>query len=366
MAQERRVLLANGQYITIVQTTGTSSGDVMSQSAVTTALSTKSDIGHTHNASSITGGTFGTARIADGAVTTVKVADGAITKAKLGSDISLPSVSYETVKVSGLTPNGTAAIGAEVTIGGDLYRFDSTGVVSAQIPYGQAYKIQTYTNNAWLGGYEAIFTANTESRTISITYFGANGVYIEATDGMLYTSNNWDSGKTANSIVVSSDVTKFRIALTQSSSSMTIYNTNNPTFRYSTQIRDAAQALSDYNGARNTADILLSVPSANYAAGWCDAFIFPDGKTKGFLPSLGQLNLAYQNRDAVNAALSKCGGAEMYITAVNNMYQSSTYFGYAEGSNPYYAFWTHYNNGGCIYINQTYPCSVRPFADYSI
>ena len=41
MSEQRRVLLANGQYITIVQTTGTSTEDVMSQNAVTTALNAK-------------------------------------------------------------------------------------------------------------------------------------------------------------------------------------------------------------------------------------------------------------------------------------------------------------------------------------
>lgn len=351
MAQERRVLLANGQYITIVQTTGTSSGDVMSQSAVTAALSTKSDVGHTHNASAITGGTFGTARIADGA----------ITKVKLGSDVPIPITSYETVTVSGLTSDGTAAVGSEVMIGGFTCKFDSTGVVSVQIPYGQAYKVQAYSNDIWLANYEATFTANMQSRSISIIYYGAsNGVLIEATDGTLYKSSNWSSNKTPNSIVVLSDSARFRIAVTKPSSIMAISSDgSDPLEHYMRAISDTTAAKADYNGAENTANILKAVPSTSYAAGYCNAFIFPDGKTKGFLPSLGQLNLAYQNKSAVNAALSKCGGATM----TNDYYWSSTFWGINEYNDRccWILRWSDGDAGIYHLFNNTY---VRPFAAY--
>ena len=353
MAQERRVLLANGQYITIVQTTGTSSGDVMSQSAVTAALSTKSDTGHTHNASAITGGTFGTARIADGA----------ITKAKLGSDISLPSASYEIVKVSGLTTGGTTAIGADVMIGGASYKFDSTGVVSVQIPYGQIYKIQAYSNDSWLCSYSTTYTANTPSRSVSIIYNGvSNGVFIESIDGMLYTSSNWTSGKTANSIVVVSDSARFRMALTYPSSFVMQMSTNyyEPLDAYMTAISNQTAARADYDGAENTANILKVQSSTEYAAGYCNAFTFPDGSTKGFLPSLGQLNLVYQNKTAVDVALSKCGGTAM---SINNNYWSSTFYG-LDGE--YRLCWyLNLSNGNAFQnYNLTNNFYVRPFADY--
>ena len=355
MAQERRVLLANGQYITIVQTTGTSSGDVMSQSAVTAALNAKANVSHTHNASSITGGTFGTARIADGA----------ITKVKLGSDILLPSTSYETVRVSGLTSGGTVAIGAEVTIGGDFYRFDSTGVVSAQIPYGQVYKVQAYFNNTWVGGYEATFTASTSSRTISITYAETNGVFIEAKDGMLYTSNEWVSSKTANSIVILTDNVKFRMALTEAPSAMSLSDNDVTNIdKYMTAISAETEARVDYDGAGNTANIIKVEPSTKYAAGYCNAFTFPDGKTKGFLPSLGQLSLAYQNKDAVSAALSACGGTAMMT--IRNYYWSSTFHSVYQknSSRRYWSFGWHGNHCANELIYGTE--AIRPFANYTL
>lgn len=349
MSEQRRVLLANGQYITIVQTTGTSSGDVMSQSAVTAALNAKANKVHTHAASDITSGTFGTDRIANGA----------ITKVKLGSDISLPSTSYETVTVSGLTSDRNAAVGAEATIGGVSYKFDNTGVVSAQIPYGQVYKVQAHANSTWVGSYETTFTANTSSRSITITYSGSSGVFIEATNGMLYTSSEWSSSKTANSIVVAGNGVSFRMAVTQAPSAMPISSSyTDPLENYMTGISDATAAKADYNGSGNTANIIKMQPSTDYAAGYCNAFTFPDGKTKGFLPSLGQLNLAYQNKAAVDAALSKCGGTAM----TNDYYWSSTFWG-VDGN--YRICWRlNWSDGYVNYngLNSNY--YVRPFAAY--
>ena len=358
MAQERRVLLANGQYITIVQTTGNSTGDVMSQSAVTAALSTKANVSHTHNASAITGGTFGTARIADGAITTAKIQDKSITLAKLGSDVPISTTSYETVRVSGLTAIGTAAIGAKVTIGGVSYKFDSTGVVSAQIPYGQVYKIQANSNDAWVGDYNATFAAITQLRPISITYMVANGIYIEATDGTRYASSNWVSSKTPNSIVVVSDSIRFRMALNELSRKDLSSNYYDPIENYMTGTTSSATALSDYDGAGNTANILKTQPSTDYAAGYCNAYVFPDGKTKGYLPALGQLNLAYQNKDAIEAAIRKCGGTTM----TSYYYWSSTFN--EVYSNNRYCWVLHWSDGEINTWGINQDMYVHPFADY--
>lgn len=351
MAQERRVLLANGQYITIVQTTGTSSGDVMSQSAVTAALNAKANVSHTHAASDITSGTFGTDRIADGA----------ITKAKLGSDVPISSAAYEAVTVSGLTANGGAAVGAEVTIGGDVYRFDNTGVVSAQIPYGQIYKVQAQHKNIWVGNYSATFTASTSLRTISITYGTLNGVFIEASDGMLYTSNEWISSKTPNSIVVLADNIKFRMAVKQPSSTMAIGNATDPLENYMTAISDMTAAKADYKGAENTANIIKVQPSKGYAAGYCSAFTFPDGKTKGFLPSVGQLSVAYYNKADVDAALSKCGGTAI---KADEYYRTSTFYGIVNGTRR--ACWIfRWSDGYAFDASILYDSyNVRPFAAF--
>ena len=186
-------------------------------------------------------------------------------------------------------------------------------------------------------------------------------VYIEGLDGKAYTVGNWQSSYSANSIIVANGDIKFRIALTQPSN-MTLCNnsTNNLGF-YMTETTYSGTAVSDYDGAGNTENILKVESRTRFAAGYCNGFTFPDGKTKGYLPSLGQLYLAYQNKDAVNAALNKCGGTAMF----EDYYWSSTFSNVRDDGKVY--FWTiSWRDGYCYngsYLNILY--CVRPFANLS-
>lgn len=149
-----------------------------------------------------------------------------------------------------------------------------------------------------------------------------NGVFIQDVKGRLWKTEDWDNSVKPNAIAVVADEAKFLIALCEfdlrlSDSSRTKFE------EYVFSASCPKLAISDYDGAKNTVSILKAQPSAEYAAGRCNAFIFPDDNTKGFLPSLGQLYLAYQNKSAVNAALSKCGGTAM----TNDYYWSSTFLG---------------------------------------
>ena len=187
----------------------------------------------------------------------------------------------------------------------------------------------------------------------------ADGVYIEGLDGRAYTVDNWKRGNAANSVIVASGDVKFRIALTEPSSEMRMSSYySDPLDNYMTAISDIPAAKSDYDGAGNTAKILQVQPSTDYAAGYCNSFIFPDGKTKGFLPSLGQLNLAYQNKAAVNIALGICGG-----TAMNSYYWSSTFCG-VRNERHRYCWALDWSEGG-VYSQYylTLDLYVRPFAD---
>ena len=190
----------------------------------------------------------------------------------------------------------------------------------------------------------------------------ANGVYIEGLDGKVYSIylnqgvDVWQSGKTANSIIVASGDVKFRIALTQPSS-MAIGSFADPLENYMTAISDRTAAKADYNGSGNTANIMKLQSSTAYAAGYCNAFTFPNGKAKGFLPSWGQLNLAYQNKAAVDAALSKCGGTAMF----GGYYWSSTFWGVRGG---YRGCWIlSWSDGYVSDDGLNGSLYVRPFAD---
>ena len=188
----------------------------------------------------------------------------------------------------------------------------------------------------------------------------ADGVYIEGLDGKAYTVDNWQGSNAANSIVVASGDVKFRIALTEPKGSIYMGGYHNSFENYMTAL-GYAEAKADYNGLGNTANILKVQPSTSYAAGYCDAYIFPDGKTKGYLPALGQWELAYQNKTAINDALSKCGG-----TAVRSYFHWSSTF-YSNGYEKERSFWClNWRNGQA---DTTFTLGtdayVRPFADLS-
>lgn len=204
--------------------------------------------------------------------------------------------------------------------------------------------------------------ANTEAQNNSINetpQLPINGVYIQDINGKLWKTEDWDNSVKPNAVAVIADEAKFLIALTQAPSTTTISSFSTaPLDNYMMAALDSAVAKADYNGAGNTANIMKLQSSTDYAAGYCNAFTFPDGSTKGYLPSLGQLNLAYQNKDAIDAALSKCGGIGM----IEDYYWSSTFSG-VNGSGR--SCWVFRWNGGIYsfdYVSHYY--YVRPFADF--
>lgn len=148
-----------------------------------------------------------------------------------------------------------------------------------------------------------------------------NGVYIQDVNGKLWKTEDWDGSAVPNAIAVITDEAKFLMTLERSDLAMSD-SSRTEIDRYMFGTSCYKLAISDYDGAGNTANILKVQPSIDYAAGYCSAFTFPDGKTKGYLPSFGQLKLAYENKGKIKAALSKCGGTAM---GASDCYWSSTF-----------------------------------------
>ena len=201
-------------------------------------------------------------------------------------------------------------------------------------------------------------------RTAQEPQISSNGVYIQDITGKLWKIYNWDGSVKPNAVAVITDRSKFLIALTEPSSIMKLNSSSKGLFdNYMTPTKTLYEATADYDGAGNTAKILKIGPSASYAAGYCDAFTFPDGKTKGFLPSLGQLYLAYRNGGSIDAALRKCGGTAMK----ERRYWSSTFKGVDRDDDRF--CWVLNWDGGpkdgdvnaCTLDYRTY---VRPFANF--
>lgn len=268
----------------------------------------------------------------------------------------------EVVTVNVTCNDSTSAEGQQVTINGTVYDVDATGSVTVKVPFDVEYTVSVNTKSGYTSPSSVTETANSKSKTISMEYtLIAYGVFIEATDGTLYQSTEWEGTKTANSIVVKQPTAAFRIALTQSSSTMNIHsNSEGKLENYMTAISDIAQAKLDMKSAENTANIMKLQSGTDYAAGYCNAFTFPDGKTKGLLPALGWLQTAYDNKAAVDACLAACGA-----TAMNtyNNYWTSTFWGV---SGSYRVCWVLRWSGDYVsYDLLDISLRVRPFAEYN-
>lgn len=93
-----------------------------------------------------------------------------------------------------------------------------------------------------------------------------------------------------------------------------------------------AMSQTDFDGEANTTKLDMSNPE--YAGALCKSYKFDNGRT-GYLPSHGELYLAYRNKKTINELLVFVGGDKIK----NAWYWSSTQF------SAYYAWDVYFNDG---------------------
>ena len=222
-------------------------------------------------------------------------------------------------------------------------------------------ELKTPTEKKTNVGKKKTHAVKKESKSAS-TASVKNGVYIQDVNGKLWKTEDWDGSVKPNAIAVITPQHKFRIALTQISSAMSMsYSLDDPWEIYLSGTNQTT-AKADYNGAVNTQLIVTKYQSSTtYAAGACNAYTFPDGTTKGYLPALGELYLAYNNIDTINSALSACGGTTIPLNAYH---WSSTFYG---SRGRYRCCWILRLIDGFVYDNSLLSNRyVRAFATFEI
>ena len=210
------------------------------------------------------------------------------------------------------------------------------------------------------------FDEDEESVDFGASLVPAAGVKIQHVDGTLYTADEWTAAESAatvtddqaNGIMVSNGNHAFVIHPTAKQES-TLWSSNR-----SVQIdgvfttSDRAAAESDFAGESNTAAILAAVqagtiedaPAAQYAA----SITFANGKT-GYLPSAGELTLAYSLLSDINICMTAIGGTEFDMN--NKYYWSSTQY------SAYYAWnWCSTSHKYVDFDNKGIPLIVRVVA----
>ena len=170
------------------------------------------------------------------------------------------------------------------------------------------------------------------------------GIYIQHTNGTLYTTTEWTDGGYSNDAANG-------VAVIDSSCAFTIAKKDVSAFKWggydrtivNVVIESAPTALLDFDGKGNTTKIIeqltgytdsRSVTGAP-AAEACVNYTFPNG-SKGYLPSIGEWNVVYNNRTAIVQAMSLIGGSaiasERYWASTQYSSQSSWYLRWSKGT----------------------------------
>ena len=140
------------------------------------------------------------------------------------------------------------------------------------------------------------------------------GVYVQHINGEYFTSEEWTAGgysnDQANGVIVATEEHRFVIAKENVGQNSLMWSSD------ATNAVDGivltsnkAEAKKDYNGKANT-QLMLATDTSG-AAYACANYIFPNGQ-KGYLPSLGELIAAFNNKTAIDEAMSVLGSAPFY------------------------------------------------------
>lgn len=257
-----------------------------------------------------------------------------------------------------LTVNVSGASGYTITVSGQGSQTTSTKVY--KIPFGTSYNISASNIKGYNTPATQSFTANQVSRSVTMTYTKiANGVYICDSDGKLTAVDSWNTSNNSKAVGVAvvSDNCSFIIDKTNSTNSIQWNDTTGVGIPGLSSITNNSNAKLDCNGSSNTDKIISALgPSTSKAAGWCKSkSITVKGETrKGYLPALGELQIAYDNKSQIESALSKIGGTSI-PSGSDAYYWSSTQ---SSSDNAWVLFW---NAGGINYVGKANNRRCRPW-----
>ena len=213
----------------------------------------------------------------------------------------------------------------------------TTPSASYKIPFGDGYKVSAIPIESISAAADKITdVADAAIRTVNMVYrYKETGVFIQATDGTLYKTEDWAaSGKTANGVAIIGFDGGFVIALQNAYSSAVKWGGFGKTVEGILTTSSPSTAATDFNGEANTDIIIDFLKGTNDgyvdgapAAEYCKAFVFPNGKN-GYMGAAGEWNTALKNKSAVVAAMSACGGKSLssfYWTSTQSSSASSWY-----------------------------------------
>lgn len=182
-------------------------------------------------------------------------------------------------------------------------------------------KFRTKTDLAIMASPNVILLLDTNEVLYNVD---VGGVFIQHIDGNLYVADEWSargfSNDEANGVAVIAKEASFVIAKEDIDEypRMWIFDYNPKLIDGILVSTDESVAITDFAGKQNT-ELMLQLDTAG-AAYCCANYTFPNGK-KGYLPALGEFEVASRNYPAIRKALNLIGGT---LFRGANYYWSST------------------------------------------
>lgn len=229
---------------------------------------------------------------------------------------------YDKVNEVFYTSAGTTAFVAvgELT---ETIATQTTASATHKIPFGVSYTVSASGVDGFTTPASQSFTANQSVRNLSMVYEESElGVFIQGVSGKLYTESEWDSQEIPNGIAVITSNCSFVIALADPID-YCMWGSRSHRITDITTTSDENVAKTDYDGEAHTTTILNQINSSSSfynvtASYYCRAYTFPNGK-KGYLGAAGEWYAVFDNKNAIESAIIKCGG-----TSLGKEYWTST------------------------------------------
>ena len=192
----------------------------------------------------------------------------------------------------------------------------SDSLITVKIKSGIRYRVDCTTISGYLTpDCSEIYTAVAgNTRNISRIYVKhpgtlnpTNGIYILDNEGYYHTEAEWDGSCDHIGIAVITDDCRFAIATEITNGGSCIWGGYGTLINGITTEDNIGNIYKDYDGKEQTQTIINQLGTAAYAAYYCRYYIFPNGFA-GYLGALSEWQAAVDNKQAINSAITKCGG----------------------------------------------------------
>jgi hypothetical protein len=212
-----------------------------------------------------------------------------------------------------------------ITVAPDRGNGNATVIVTADKNLGDARRTSLSVSG---GGMNRTININQEEVERFTAASAPNGVYILSTDKFVYKRSVWDTANNSKAVGVAVKTATCSFVIAPVEQTAIQWGGYGTLISGCTTAPDLATAKKDYKGEQNTDAIIAQLgTSIEYAVKYCRNYTFKNGK-KGYLPTLGELNEAYQNKSEVDACMSLIGGKALDNSSTPSNYRkwSSTQY----------------------------------------